>query len=399
MAARNYSTVARQTTLTSSVSGGATTFAVTETTGFPTTPFTMVVDPGRAGEEAVTVVGQIGLNLTVLRGQDGTAAQPHDAGAILRHMATARDFREPNEHLNLVEGVHGVSTGLVGLLDAQDIDNKTFIAVSTDHTPLNVRAASGQSAPLVVFSDAAGVPVGSVSIIGRVNTPGVDGTASSTLTAGSAATIPLTVKGAASQTAKLLSIKDSGNNEKASVDANGAIVGSSLTATNVDSTTLTNVSSGTFSTTTNIVPLKARTSSGSSANAFAIENSVGTTKAGVSGDASSYQLFHGDSTNKVPFRVHAGIQSVTMTTGSTTFGGTIDISSYGFTVAPIVQLTIRQNNTSTQKRRVSVNIENAVTTTAIGFRAVQTASDPLDSDETYFVNWTAFQLTPSAAAG
>ncbi len=398
-AARNYSSVARQTTLTSSVSGAATAFAVTETTGFPSVPYTLVVDPGRSEEEAITVTAQVGLNLTVLRGQDGTAPQPHDAGATVRHMATARDFREPADHISLEENVHGVVTALVGVADDQILDNKTFQSSLTDHTAIVVKAASGQATPILVFSDAAGSTTGYVNTAGRVNTPGVDGTSSSTLTAGSAATVPLIVKGAASQTAKLVSVRNSVDVEKVSLDAAGLVAATTVTATDVNSTNINNATAGVFATSTNVVPLKARTAAASTAHGFSVEDSTAVARAGVLGDSSGYQLFHGATTNKVPFRIHCGTDNVTMLTGASSQGGNVDISSYGFTVAPIVTLTVRQENESSVKRRVYANIEGAVSTTDINYRVVQSADQNLPDDTNYIVHWIAIQHGTSAAAG
>ena len=399
MAARNYRSVARATTLTSGVSGGATAFAVTETTGFPTVPYTLVVDPGRAEEEAVTVTNQVGLNLTVLRGQDGTGAQAHDAGATLRHMATARDFREPAEHIDLVSGVHGVGSDFVGSTDSQTLDNKTFQASLTDHTPIVVKAASGQTTPVLVFSDAAGATVAAVNTAGRVNTPGVDSSSSSTLTAGSAATVPLIVKGAASQSAKLLSVRDSGNTERVSADASGVLVAAVINSTDVTASNVTATSSTVLSTSTDTVPLVVKTSAASTTNALSVRDSTNVSRAGVLGDSSGYQLFHGATTNKVPFKIHAGSQNVTMLTGASSQSGSIDITSFGFDTAPLVQLTVRQENESSVKRRVFANIEGSPTTSAITFRVVQSADQTLPDDTLYRVHWLAVQVGTATAAG
>jgi len=398
MAARNYSSVARATTLTASVSGSATTLFVTETTGFPSVPFTLVADPGRSTEEAITVTNQTGLTLTVLRGQDGTAAQPHDAGATLRHMATARDFREPADHLAATADVHGVTGSLVGATQVQSVDNKTYQATLTDHTPLKVKAAIAQTAPLLVFSDVANATVASVGTTGRLTTPGVDGTNSSTFTAGAASTVPLIAKGTTLQSAKLFSARDSANAEKASIDVNGTVTGVALTAPNITGTTITSTDSMLASTVGTAVPLVAKTASGSSARAFEVRDSTNVVKAGVTGDTTGYRLFQGSSNNFVPFRIHSGTLFLTIASGTSSINGGVDISSYGYDVAPLVFVSVVQNEDSALQRRVAATVFEK-TATDFRIRVFQTAGENVPANTNYAIAWMAVQMTPSAGIG
>src|SRR5690606_2005011 len=45
-------------------------------------------------------------------------AMSHGAGAEVRHMVTARDLREPQQHIEATTGVHGVAGSLVNRLEA-----------------------------------------------------------------------------------------------------------------------------------------------------------------------------------------------------------------------------------------------------------------------------------------
>jgi hypothetical protein len=138
---RYYSSTATRTQLTMAISSTATLLAVASTLGLPdSTPFTLVLDAGTASEEIVTVTSLSGLNLTVVRGEDGTSGSSHAIGCEVRHAATARDFREPQEHIAATADVHGVTGGLVGAGSAQTLSNKTL-----DDTNLFVIGGTAQS--------------------------------------------------------------------------------------------------------------------------------------------------------------------------------------------------------------------------------------------------------------
>lgn len=439
MANRNYSSVARATTLTSSVSGGATVLAVTETTGFPSVPFTMVVDPGRSQEEVVTVTAQVGLNLTVSRGQDGTSAQPHDAGASVRHMATARDFREAGDHIAQTGSVHGTTSQVVGVTDTQTLDNKTFSPVVGDHTALIVKQASGQATPLVAYKNSANTTLASVGVDGRITTPGVDGSNTSTFTAGAAGTVPLIAKGTTSQTAKVLSIRNTGNTEVASFSVTGDLVAATVTAPTVAGTNLTATNSvvstgpvtassvtasggvqgatvtGTTSVTSpifagtnsstftapasNVTPLIAKGAATSTSPLFATQNSSGTNVAGVLGDNGTNQLFHGGSaTNKVPLKIHTGTIQAIIQGGTSSIVVTDDISAFGFTFPPNISATIYTAATDGDARRVAVHVSDR-STSSISFRVLNTNGTALGADQIYVVMWIAMQYSTSGANG
>jgi hypothetical protein len=113
---RKYSSRSQQTTLTSAVSSGATTIVVGSGTSLlggatVTSPeiFTVVIDPDTALEEIVDVTAVSTNTLTVVRGRDGSSGQAHSAGAVVRHMAIGRDYREANEHINETTTAHGIT--------------------------------------------------------------------------------------------------------------------------------------------------------------------------------------------------------------------------------------------------------------------------------------------------
>jgi hypothetical protein len=135
---RYYSSVAQDTTITANLVSGAGSMTVGATTGYPSTPFTLAVDYDTPSEELVTVTGVAGLTLSITRGVDGTSPQAHNIGAVVRHVISAQDVREPQQHIAASSGVHGVTGSLIG---TSDYTAKGVILVGTTgsaKTPLTV---------------------------------------------------------------------------------------------------------------------------------------------------------------------------------------------------------------------------------------------------------------------
>lgn len=135
MTTRNYSSRSQQTTLTSAVTAGASTMVVQSGTGLlggqsipAGTTFTIVIDPDTALEEIVDATAVSTNTFTITRGIDASSAQAHSAGAVVRHMAIGRDYREANAHSQASDGVHGISnsSSVVGTTDTQTLTNKTL---------------------------------------------------------------------------------------------------------------------------------------------------------------------------------------------------------------------------------------------------------------------------------
>ena len=148
MTTRQYSSRSQQSTLTSAITAGAATMTVVSGTGLlggVTIPagrtFTLVIDVDTALEEIVDATAVSTNTFTITRAIDGSSAQAHSAGAVVRHMAIGRDFRDANLHAEAsasyndgagnAHTMHGIGSAegdVVGTAKTQTLTNKTLTA-------------------------------------------------------------------------------------------------------------------------------------------------------------------------------------------------------------------------------------------------------------------------------
>ena len=95
---KGYKGAPAKAVLTNSPTNSDTSFVVDTVVGWATTfPFYCVVEPGSSREEKVKVTAISGTTLTVVRAQDDTSAQGHNAGASIYPVFTADEADEANE--------------------------------------------------------------------------------------------------------------------------------------------------------------------------------------------------------------------------------------------------------------------------------------------------------------
>jgi hypothetical protein len=140
MTTRKYSSRSQQTTLTGALTSSGTSATVVSGTalvGGVTISageiFTVVIDPDTALEEIVDVTAVSTNTLTITRGVDGSTGQAHSAGAVVRHMAIGRDYREANQHIENTTTAHGITlanivqTGTTGTVNSTMILDGTIV--------------------------------------------------------------------------------------------------------------------------------------------------------------------------------------------------------------------------------------------------------------------------------
>ena len=125
MTTRKYSSRSQQTTLTGALTSSGTSATVVSGSGLlggvtisAGELFTVVIDPDTALEEIVDVSAVSTNTLTIVRGVDGSTGQAHSAGAVVRHMAIGRDYREANQHIENTTTAHGLT--IANVLETTD---------------------------------------------------------------------------------------------------------------------------------------------------------------------------------------------------------------------------------------------------------------------------------------
>jgi hypothetical protein len=164
MTVRKYSSRAQQTTLSSALTNVATSMVVNgglavmgNKTPSASETYVVVIDPDTSLEEIVEVHTYVsGNTLQINRNIDGSTAQAHSAGAVVRHMVIGRDLQEANDHEVGSLAQHAATTSLelrTLISDETGTGSLVFATSPTLVTPALGTPASG------VLTNATGLPI------------------------------------------------------------------------------------------------------------------------------------------------------------------------------------------------------------------------------------------------
>ena len=318
MTTRKYSSRSQQTTLTGSLNTSATTTTVVSasallggTTISAGETFTVVIDPDTALEEIVDVTSVSGSTLTITRGveNDGTG-QSHSAGAVVRHMAIGRDFREANAHIENVTSAHGLTIAdVITTTNTKTLTNKTLTSPAITGGTISGAAVTGLSAPSAGGDAATKTYVD--SILGSATAASTSATSAAT-SASSAATSA----SSAATSASAAAISATSAQTSASAAATSA-----TTATNQATAATTSATSAATSASSSATSASAAATSATTATTQATAAATSATSAATSASAAA------TSASSAATSATSAANSLTSVTGLTGSGLVRDMGS------------------------------------------------------------------------
>lgn len=158
---RYYSNVSKIMALQVPLNAVTTSVVVDDASGLPSLyPFNIVLDYGGAAVEVVSCTNVAANVLTVVRGQEDTAATSHSTGAVVVHAATALDFTESAEHIQDTSDVHGTgpAADVVGTVTTQTLTNKTMSGALNTFSAIPASAVTGTFNNITVGQSNASAP-------------------------------------------------------------------------------------------------------------------------------------------------------------------------------------------------------------------------------------------------
>jgi hypothetical protein len=151
MTVRLYSSRSQQTTLSSALTSVATSMVVNGGPAVMGTKqpsvsetYVVVIDPDTSLEEIVEVHSYVGTGntLQINRNIDGSTAQAHSAGAVVRHMVIGRDLQEANDHEVETTTAHGITLAdIVKVTDTGTVDSTMILDGTILNVDINASAA------------------------------------------------------------------------------------------------------------------------------------------------------------------------------------------------------------------------------------------------------------------
>jgi hypothetical protein len=400
MTTRKYSSRSQQTTLTGALNSSATTVTVVSASallgGATITAgetFTVVINPDTAIEEIVDLTAVASNTLTITRGiENAGAGQSHSAGAVVRHMAIGRDFREANEHIENITTAHGLTladvitttntktitgktisaadntlTGVVTLTGTQTLTNKTLTSPTINTPAISGGTVTGLSSP-TNSSDAATKGY-TDSILGSATAASSSATAAAS-SATSAAT---------SASSAATSASSSATSATASASSATAAASSATTATNQATAATTSATSAATSATSSATSATASATSATAASTSATAAASSATAAASSATAaaSSATAASGSATS-----ASDSLTSVTGLTGSGLVRDMGDITTADTTTSTYINVSTLLASAATSATSSATSASSSATSASSSATSASAAATSASSAAT-----------------
>ena len=395
MTTRKYSSRSQQTTLTGSLNTSATTTTVVSasallggTTITAGETFTVVIDPDTALEEIVDVTATSGNTLTITRGvENAGTGQSHSAGAVVRHMAIGRDFREANEHIENVTLAHGLTIAdVITTTNTKTLTNKTLTSPTINTPTISGGTISGLSNP-TSGGDAA-------------NKTYVDSILGSATAASTSATSAATSASSAAISASSAATSASA----AATSATSAATSASAAATSATNAATSATSAQTFATNAATSATSAAASASASATSATSAATSATASASSATAAASSATAAATSATSAATSASSAASSLTSVTGLTGSGlvrdmGTIDDPDT--TTSTYINVSTLLASAATSATSSATSASSSATSAAAAATSASSAATSASSAAAYDIsaqNW-ATQLSTPVAGG
>jgi hypothetical protein len=378
MTTRKYSSRSQQTTLTAGLTSSGTSATVVSGTALlggvtvsAGETFTIVIDPDTAIEEIVDVTAVSTNTLTITRGIDGASGQAHSAGAVVRHMAIGRDYREANQHIENVTTAHGLTVAdVITTTNTKTLTNKTFTSPTVSTPAITGGTISGATITSVANPSSGGDAANKTyvdSILGSATAASTSATSAATSATSSATSATAS---AASALAATTSATSAATSATASASSATSAASSATTATNQATAAATSATSAAASAT-------AAATSATSAAASATAAATSATSAAASAtSAASSATSASSSASTVSGQVGSGLarDMGSITESDTSTGTWITLSTLVDTATTAAAGATTSATSAATSASNSANSAAAASTSATSAAASATAA-------------------------
>lgn len=409
MTTRKYSSRSQQTTLSAALTSTGTTATVVSGSSLlggatisPGETFTVVLDPDTALEEIVDITAVSTNTLTITRGieNNGTGVA-HSAGAVVRHMAIGRDYREANQHIENTTSAHGLTIGdVVTTTNTKTLTNKTISAA--DNTLTGVATLTGSqtltnktlTSPTVNGGTISGAAITSVSsptnggdAANKTYVDSILGSATSAATSATAAAASATAAASSATSASGSATSATSSASTASTQATNAASSASAASTSATNAASSASSASTSASTATTKASEAATSATNAASSASSASSSASSASTSATNAASSATSASNSAATVAGQVGSGLarDMGSITESDTTTGDWVSLSDItNAASSSATAAATSASNASTSASNAATSATNASNSASAASTSASNAAASYDSfDDRY----------------